>query len=98
MKKIFYASAMLFLAACSQQPRDKKTELADLQKQQADINSKITKLQAEVGTPDASKSTDVTVEEVKTRRIYQLCTDTGQGRCTGKRYSLSAGARNNYCH
>ncbi|RYE25654.1 MAG: efflux RND transporter periplasmic adaptor subunit, partial [Sphingobacteriaceae bacterium] len=66
MKKILYIPAMLFLAACSNQPKDKKTELADLQKQQADINSKITKLQAEVGTTNATESADVSTMEVKT--------------------------------
>ncbi len=65
MKKILYLSAILFLAACSQKPKDKKTELADLQKQQADINSKITKLQAENGSADSSKSSDVSVTEIK---------------------------------
>ena len=59
MKKILYIPALIFLAACSNKPKDKKTELADLQKQQADINAKVTKLQAEVGTSDSGKTTDV---------------------------------------
>ncbi len=66
MKKILYLSAMLFLAACSTKPKDKKTELADLQKQQAEINSKITKLQTETGGTDSTKSSDVSVVEIKT--------------------------------
>jgi len=64
MKKLLYIPAILLLAACSQ-PKDKKTELADLKKQQADIAAKITKLEAEVGTKDSVKSTDVAVLEVK---------------------------------
>ncbi|MEX8548484.1 MAG: efflux RND transporter periplasmic adaptor subunit [Mucilaginibacter sp.] len=65
MKKILYIAAMLFLAACSNKPKDKKTELADLQKQQAEINSKITKLQTEVGGTDSTKSAEVSTVEVK---------------------------------
>ncbi len=65
MKKILYISTILFLAACSTKPKDKKTELADLQKQQAQINSKITKLQAETGSTDSTKATEVSTVEVK---------------------------------
>lgn len=65
MKKILYLSTILFLAACSTKPKDKKTELADLQKQQAQINSKITKLQAETGSTDSTKATEVSTVEVK---------------------------------
>src|SRR5882757_3558755 len=59
MKKILYIPALILLAACSNKPKDKKTELAELKKQQADLSSKITKLQAEVGTTDSAKTTDV---------------------------------------
>jgi RND family efflux transporter MFP subunit len=59
MKKILYIPALVLLAACSNKPKDKKTELADLKKQQADLSTKITKLQAEVGTTDSAKTTDV---------------------------------------
>jgi membrane fusion protein (multidrug efflux system) len=65
MKKIAYISAILFLAACSPKHQDKATQLADLQKQAADINSKISKLQTEVGKKDAVKSTDVSTVIVK---------------------------------
>ena len=65
MKKILYIATILFLAACSNKPKDKKTELADLQKQQSEINSKITKLQAETGSTDSTKSTEVSTIEVK---------------------------------
>jgi len=59
MKKLLYIPAILFLAACSPKPKDKKTELADLKKQQAEINSKITALQAQLGTTDSTKGADV---------------------------------------
>lgn len=59
MKKILYIPALILLAACSNKPKDKKTELADLKKQQADLSTKIAKLQAEVGTTDSAKTTDV---------------------------------------
>ncbi|MEO6524017.1 MAG: efflux RND transporter periplasmic adaptor subunit [Mucilaginibacter sp.] len=63
MKKIFILSAVVFLAACGGK-KDPKTELADLKKQQADINAKITALQATVGA-DSVKSTDVSVAVLK---------------------------------
>jgi membrane fusion protein (multidrug efflux system) len=66
MKKILYISTILFLAACASKPKDKATELADLKKQQADINAKIATLQAEVGKKDSVKSTDVSTYTVKT--------------------------------
>lgn len=61
MKKILYIPAVLVVlaAACTNKPKDKKAELAELKVQQADLNSKIAKLQAEVGTSDSSKTTDV---------------------------------------
>jgi membrane fusion protein (multidrug efflux system) len=65
MKKILYISAVLFLAACSNKPKDKKAELADLKKQQAEIASKITALQAQVGTQDSTKGADVSAITLK---------------------------------
>jgi membrane fusion protein (multidrug efflux system) len=65
MKKLLYIPVILLLAACSSKPIDKKTELADLQKQQQAINAKIIKLQAEVGTTEVAKITDVGTIEVK---------------------------------
>lgn len=65
MKKIAYFTAILFLAACSPKPKDKAAQLADLQKQAADINAKISKLQAELGKKDSVKSIDVNVYTVK---------------------------------
>jgi RND family efflux transporter MFP subunit len=66
MKKFIYIPFLVLLAACSSKPKDKKAELADLKKQQSDLNTKIDKLQAEIGTTDSAKSTDVSVTEVKT--------------------------------
>ncbi|GAA3986045.1 efflux RND transporter periplasmic adaptor subunit [Mucilaginibacter dorajii] len=67
MKKILYIPAALVLlaAACTNKPKDKKAELADLKNQQADLNSKITKLQAELGSNDSSKTTDVSTVTLK---------------------------------
>jgi len=65
MKKLLYIPAILFLAACSNKPKDKKTELADLKKQQAELSSKIATLQSEVGTQDSTKGTDVSAITVQ---------------------------------
>ncbi|HWZ14484.1 MAG TPA: efflux RND transporter periplasmic adaptor subunit [Mucilaginibacter sp.] len=70
MKKILYFSTILFLAACSNnKPKDKTAELADLQKQQAAINAKVSKLQAEIGKKDSVKSTDVSTYTVTPSRF-----------------------------
>lgn len=68
MKKLLYIPAILMLAACNK-PQGKEAKLAELAKlktAQADINSKIEKLQAEVGTQDSVKSTLVNTQEIKT--------------------------------
>ncbi|QKJ29176.1 efflux RND transporter periplasmic adaptor subunit [Mucilaginibacter mali] len=67
MKKILYISAAMLLAACGQkkQAGDYKAELADLQKQQADIAAKIAKIQAAHPAADSSRVTDVSVLEIK---------------------------------
>jgi len=67
MKKLIYLATFVSLAAaCSNnKPKDKATELADLKKQQAEISAKITKLQAEIGSKDSVKTTDVSVITVK---------------------------------
>jgi len=61
MKKILYISAAMVLAACGHKPKDYKAQLADLQKQQAEISAKIAKIQAEHPVADSSKVTDVSV-------------------------------------
>ncbi len=67
MKKLLYTTvALLALAACNNKPKDPKAELADLKKQQADINTKITNLEAKTGAgQDSSKVTDVNVLSIK---------------------------------
>ena len=68
MKKLLYIPAMLLLAACSQQPQGKaakQAELDKLKKEQADLNSKITKLQTELGATDSVKRTEVNVVDIK---------------------------------
>jgi len=63
MKKILIASVVLFLAACGNNPKDKKAQLDKLKKEQADINSKILKLESEIGTKKEIEK-DVTIFEV----------------------------------
>lgn len=64
MKKVLYISAITVLAACSQS-KDKKTELADLKKQKTEIDSKILKLEAELGSNDTTANTkEISVFEV----------------------------------
>src|ERR1700679_3403070 len=63
MKKILYFSAILALAACNK-PKDKASQLADLKKEQAKIDSQIVKLQTELGKKDSVKSTDVSTVTV----------------------------------
>src|ERR1700753_3972589 len=65
MKKILYVSVILVLAACTK-PVDKAAQLADLKKQQAAINAKVTALEKELGKKDSVKSTDVSSYVVKT--------------------------------
>lgn len=65
MKKNIYIPALLLLAACSQ-PKDKKAELADLKKQQSELNEKIAKLQSEAGTTDSVKTVDVSIHNIET--------------------------------
>ncbi len=65
MKKLIYLSAILALAACSK-PKDKASQLADLKKQQATIDSQIVKLQKELGKKDSVKLTNVSTVLVTT--------------------------------
>lgn len=69
MKKLLYIPAILLLAACSQPPQGKaakQAQLDKLKKQQADLNTQITKLQIELGSTDSVKRTEVNVVDVKT--------------------------------
>ena len=58
MKQLIYATLIVFLAAaCGKKTTDKKTELAELKKQQVEISQKIAALEAETGTKDSVKET-----------------------------------------
>lgn len=61
MKKTAIIPFLLFLAACGggEKPTDKKTQLAELKKQQSELNDKITKLEAETGTKDSGRVAEV---------------------------------------
>ena len=65
MKKLLIIPAILLLAACSNKPKDKKAELAELKKQQAELSDKIAKLQSETTNPDSAKVTIVGVVVAK---------------------------------
>ena len=67
MKKLLFSliTALLF-AACNNPPKDKTAQLAELKKQQAELNSSITKLESEIGTKQEKLYKDVSVIEVKT--------------------------------
>ena len=93
MKKILYISTLAVLAACGQ-PKDKAAQLADLKKQQADINAKVAKLEAETGKKDSVKSTDVSTYLVNPGTFTNYV--QVQGRIDAQdnvmAYSLSPGA------
>jgi len=65
MRRILFLSTIAFLAACSQ-PKDKKTELADLKKQRSELDSKIAALETEVGAKDSVATKEVSVLELQT--------------------------------
>ncbi|HEX7366826.1 MAG TPA: efflux RND transporter periplasmic adaptor subunit [Pelobium sp.] len=65
MKKILFASMILFLAACGNNPKDKKAQLEKLKKEQADINKKVAELEAEIGSKKEEVVKDVEVYTVE---------------------------------
>jgi membrane fusion protein, multidrug efflux system len=65
MKKLLIIPAILFLAACSNKPKDKTAELAELKKQQAELTDKIAKLESETTNKDSVKATEVGVVVAK---------------------------------
>ncbi len=67
MKKLLFTTltALLF-AACNNAPKDKPAQLAELKKQQAEINSSIAKLETEIGAKQEKIYKDVSVIEVST--------------------------------
>lgn len=65
MKRLLIIPAILFLAACSNKPKDKTAELAELKKQQAELTDKIAKLEAETTNKDSVKTTEVGIVVAK---------------------------------
>ncbi|OAQ40748.1 efflux transporter periplasmic adaptor subunit [Pedobacter psychrophilus] len=65
MKKLLIASLVLFLAACSNNPENKQEQLAQLKKEQAELSSKISKLESEIGAKEEFITKDVSIYEVK---------------------------------
>lgn len=65
MKKLLFTTltALLF-AACNNAPKDKPAQLAELKKQQAEINSSIVKLETEIGAKQEKIYKEVSVIEV----------------------------------
>ena len=65
MKRILFFSIILFLAACTGNTSDKKSELEKLKKERVALDSRIAKLESEVGTVNAAtNSKNVTVYKV----------------------------------
>jgi len=54
MKRVLLISTAIFLASCGGKPTDKRSELEALKKERAELNAKIEKLEAEVGTADST--------------------------------------------
>jgi RND family efflux transporter MFP subunit len=66
MKRILLISTVIFLASCGGKPTDKKSELDALKKERAALNSKIEKLEAELGTVTANEDVkDISVLELQ---------------------------------
>jgi RND family efflux transporter MFP subunit len=64
MKKLLYITTILLLAACDK-PTDKASQLADLKKQQADINQKISAIEKTLPKKDSVKTVDVSTVAIK---------------------------------
>lgn len=65
MKKLLIICTAVFLVSCGGKSTDKKAELEKLKKERVELNSKISALEAEVGTTAAAdESTDVSILEV----------------------------------
>ncbi|NEU09399.1 efflux RND transporter periplasmic adaptor subunit [Flavihumibacter sp. R14] len=65
MKRILSIAAVVFLASCAGKSTDKKSELETLKKERTELNSRIAKLEAEIGTSAAPSSfKEVSVFEV----------------------------------
>ncbi len=64
MKNLIYLIAIVFIAACGK-TKDKKAELAQLKKERAELDGKIAKLEAEVGTQHVQEASEVSVVELE---------------------------------
>ena len=64
MKNLIYLIAIVFIAACGK-TKDKKAELAQLKKERAELDGKIAKLEAEVGTKPVQEASEVSVVELE---------------------------------
>jgi membrane fusion protein, multidrug efflux system len=65
MKRILSIASIVFLASCAGKSTDKKSQLETLKKERTEINSRIAKLEAEIGTGGApSAAKEVAVFEV----------------------------------
>src|SRR6476646_11555500 len=67
MKPLIYTALLLFLASCGSKTKDKTVRLAELKKQQSEINQEITKLESESGKKGSSRVTEVSAFAVLPR-------------------------------
>lgn len=65
MKKLLFSALItLLFSACNNAPKDKPTQLAELKKQQAEINSSIAKLENEIGEKQEKIYKEVSIVDV----------------------------------
>ncbi|MDF3077381.1 MAG: efflux transporter periplasmic adaptor subunit [Sphingobacteriaceae bacterium] len=67
MKPLIYTALVLFLASCGSKTKNKTVRLAELKKQQSEINQEITKLESEPGKKGSSRVTEVSAFAVLPR-------------------------------
>ena len=73
MNRIIIASMVLFLAACANDPKNKKAELEKLKKEQKEINNKISELETALGENnkvDVVKEVDVYIVKTSEFKSY----------------------------
>lgn len=64
MKNILFALLVLLITACGGGSKDKKEQLAELKKQQSELNSKIAKLESEIGDTKKEVEKNISVYTV----------------------------------
>lgn len=64
-QSILYLLFIITSLSCGQKSTDKKTQLADLKKQQSAINQQVAALEAEVGTTESGRVTDVSAPTIQ---------------------------------